>query len=200
MFVKYWMNQDFPSIRINSTVQEALSVMRKYKVDYCVTTDEAGKFQGFVYKSNLADSELDSSVFDHVVFPDFYAYEDSYIEEAALTFRESHEACLAVVDRDLNVKGIITLSEILEAFVAITAMDEPGTRVLMKLEDKPGQLKEIFDVLAQNKMNVLSVNTIKEDGFRRVSIKVDTCEPEELAKTLKIFGIEYDRITREEGF
>ncbi|MFN4190247.1 MAG: CBS domain-containing protein [Pseudothermotoga sp.] len=200
MFARNWMNTDFPKVSVSATVQEVLSVMRKYRVDYCVVTDEENKFEGLIYKNSLANLQFDSTVGDYVIFPDFYVFEDSYIEEAALTFRESQEACLAVVDNDLTVKGVITLTEILEAFVAITAMDEPGSRILLKLEDKPGQLKNIFDVLAQNKMNVLAVNTVKDNTYRRVSIKVDILDPEEVAKVLDVYGIKYDKIAKEEGF
>jgi len=200
MFAANWMNTDFPKVRVSATVQETLSTMRKYRVDYCVVTDEEDKFEGLVYKNSLANLQLESTIGDYVVFPDFYVFEDSYIEEAALTFRESQEASLAVVDKDLNVKGVITLTEILEAFVAITAMDEPGSRILLKLEDKPGQLKRIFDVLAQNKMNVLAVNTVKDDKCRRVSIKVDLLDTQEVAKVLDAYGVKYDKIAREEGF
>lgn len=200
MFARNWMNTDFPQVKVSATVQEVLSVMRKYRVDYCIVTDEENKFEGLVYKNNLANLQFDSTIGDYVIFPDFYVFEDSYIEEAALTFRESQEACLAVVDSNLVVKGVITLTEILEAFVAITAMDEPGSRILLKLEDKPGQLKRVFDVLAQNKMNVLAVNTVKEDNYRRVSIKVDVLDPEEVAKVLEIYNIKYDKIAKEEGF
>ncbi|WP_041081100.1 CBS domain-containing protein [Thermotoga profunda] len=200
MFARNWINTDFPQAKVSATVQEVLSTMRKYRVDYCIVTDEENKFEGLVYKNSLANLQLDSTIGDYVIFPDFYVFEDSYIEEAALTFRESQEACLAVVDSNLVVKGVITLTEILEAFVAITAMDEPGSRILLKLEDKPGQLKRVFDVLAQNKMNVLAVNTVKEDNYRRVSIKVDVLDPEEVAKVLEIYDIKYDKIAKEEGF
>ncbi|AJC73770.1 signal transduction protein [Pseudothermotoga hypogea DSM 11164 = NBRC 106472] len=200
MFVKNWMNTDFPLISVRSTVQEALSQMRKYKTDYCVTVDEEGKFTGFVYKNNIANAELESKVEDYVVFPDFFTHEDSYIEEAALTFRESQERCLAVVDFDMKVTGVITLTEVLEAFVAITAMDEPGVRVLLELEDRPGELKKVFDVFALNSINVLAVNTVKRDGSRSVSVKLDAHEPKQIERLLKEHGIQFLKIAKEEGF
>ncbi len=174
--------------------------MRKYKTDYCVTVDEEGKFTGFVYKNNIANAELESKVEDYVVFPDFFTHEDSYIEEAALTFRESQERCLAVVDFDMKVTGVITLTEVLEAFVAITAMDEPGVRVLLELEDRPGELKKVFDVFALNSINVLAVNTVKRDGSRSVSVKLDAHEPKQIERLLKEHGIQFLKIAKEEGF
>lgn len=200
LFVKNWMNNDFPSISIKASVQEALSQMRRYKTDYCVTIDEEGRFAGLVYKNSIANADLENSVEDYVSFPDFYVHEESYIEEAALTFRESHESCLAVVDDEMRVKGVVTLTEVLEAFVAITAMDEPGVRVLMILQDKPGELKKVLDVFAMNGVNVLAVNTARRDGFRSLSIKVDASEPKQIEKLLKEHGIEFTKLVKEEGF
>jgi acetoin utilization protein AcuB len=200
LFVKHWMNTDFPLISVKATVHEALNQMRKYRTDYCVTVDEEGKFTGFVYKNGIANVDFESKVEDYVVFPDFFTYEDSYIEEAALTFRESQERCLAVVDLDMKVKGVITLTEVLEAFVAITAMDEPGIRILLLLQDKPGELKKVLDVFALNNINVLAVNTIKRDGSRSVSIKLDANEPKQIERLLKEHGIQFLKIVKEEGF
>jgi acetoin utilization protein AcuB len=200
LFVKHWMNTDFPLISVKATVHEALNQMRKYRTDYCVTVDEEGKFTGFVYKNSIANVDFESKVEDYVVFPDFFTYEDSYIEEAALTFRESQERCLAVVDLDMKVKGVITLTEVLEAFVAITAMDEPGIRILLMLQDKPGELKKVLDVFALNNINVLAVNTIKRDGSRSVSIKLDANEPKQIERLLKEHGIQFLKIVKEEGF
>jgi acetoin utilization protein AcuB len=194
------MNTDFPLISVKATVHEALNQMRKYRTDYCVTVDEEGKFTGFVYKNSIANVDFESKVEDYVVFPDFFTYEDSYIEEAALTFRESQERCLAVVDLDMKVKGVITLTEVLEAFVAITAMDEPGIRILLLLQDKPGELKKVLDVFALNNINVLAVNTIKRDGSRSVSIKLDANEPKQIERLLKEHGIQFLKIVKEEGF
>jgi acetoin utilization protein AcuB len=194
------MNTDFPLISVKATVHEALNQMRKYRTDYCVTVDEERKFTGFVYKNSIANVDFESKVEDYVVFPDFFTYEDSYIEEAALTFRESQERCLAVVDLDMKVKGVITLTEVLEAFVAITAMDEPGIRILLLLQDKPGELKKVLDVFALNNINVLAVNTIKRDGSRSVSIKLDANEPKQIERLLKEHGIQFLKIVKEEGF
>ncbi len=200
MLAKYWMNPDFPYVKLGTTVQEALSVMRKSRTPYCVLVDESMVFQGFIYRNNLAEVQMEASVDDYVTFPDYYVYEDSYIEEVALTFRESQETCLAVVDKNLVMKGVLTLAEILDAFVAMTAMDEPGTRILLKLEDKPGELKKVFDVLALNKMNVLAVNTVRGNGYRKVSIKVDTPNPKDVEKVLQTFGVNFDLLAKEEGF
>lgn len=200
MLVENWVNKDYPCINSTDDVKTVLNEMRKHRSNYALVKDNSGKFAGFVYKGTIANLRLDEGISEFVVFPDFYVHLNSHVEEAALTFLETHEPCLAVVTENLDIVGIITLQEILEAFIELTAMDEAGTRIFLKLPDIPGQLKGLIDILAASKMNILSITTLKEDGYRKISVKVDVTDTEEIAKILRANEITYDHIAREEGF
>jgi len=80
-------------------------------------------------------------------------------------------------------------------------MDEPGSKISLLLPDVPGSLKKVVNVLADNNMNILSVITIKEgENKRRVVIKVDSKNAEDVAKILEMYEIPYDYVVEEEGF
>ncbi|SHH16143.1 CBS domain-containing protein [Thermosipho atlanticus] len=200
MNVKKWVITYFPTIKVNQNVGEALRKMREYACDYCIVLDENDKFEGVLYKSSIRDSELEESVNNYVTFPDFYVVEDSNVEEAALMLIENRDQILPVVNNNAEVIGILTVQEVLEAFTELSAMDEPGTRIILELPDKPGELKRVIDVLANNKMNILSILTLKDDGKRQVSIKVQCDDPETIANLLEIYEIHYTSIIEEEGF
>ncbi len=74
---------------------------------------------------------------------------DAYLEEAALLMREHNIGALPVVENDKLV-GIITESNIFDAFIEIMGLDEPGTRLNLKVEDKPGTLAKIVDTIYKN--------------------------------------------------
>ncbi|MBO8139707.1 MAG: CBS domain-containing protein [Thermosipho sp. (in: Bacteria)] len=200
MNVKKWVISHFPTIRKSQTVGEALRKMREYACDYCIVLDENDKFEGVLYKSSIRESELDALVDEYVTFPDFYVVEDSNVEEAALMLIENRDQILPVVNNNAEVIGVLTVQEVLEAFTELSAMDEPGTRIILELPDKPGELKRVIDVLANNKMNILSILTLKDDGKRQVSIKVQCEDPETIANLLEIYEINYISIIEEEGF
>ncbi|MDK2885647.1 MAG: acetoin utilization protein AcuB [Thermosipho sp. (in: thermotogales)] len=200
MNVKKWVISHFPTIKKSQTVGDALRKMREYACDYCIVLDENDKFEGVLYKSSIRDSELDTLVDEFVTFPDFYVVEDSNVEEAALMLIENRDQILPVVNNNAEVIGILTVQEVLEAFTELSAMDEPGTRIILELPDKPGELKRVIDVLANNKMNILSILTLKEDGTRQVSIKVQCEDSETIANLLEIYEINYISIIEEEGF
>jgi len=174
--------------------------MRKYACDYCIVVDEDGKFEGLLHKSIIKEVEMDEKVADHVVFPDFYVVEDSTIEEAAMMLIENKETILPVVNSNSEVIGVLTIQEVLEAMTEIAAMDEPGIRINLTLPDRPGELKKVIDVLASNKINILSILTLKDNNNRLVSIKVDSRDAESVAGILEVYEISYESIVEEEGF
>ncbi|MBT1247537.1 MULTISPECIES: CBS domain-containing protein [unclassified Thermosipho (in: thermotogales)] len=200
MNVKKWLLTHFPSLKKNETIGNALRKMRDFSCDYCIVLDENEKFEGVVYKSSIRDSELDEPLDMYITFPDFYVVEDSNVEEAALMLIENKDQILPIVNNNAEVIGVLTVQEVLEAFTELSAMDEQGTRIVLELEDKPGELKRVIDVLANNKMNILSILTLKENNKRQVSIKIQCEDPETVANLLEIYKIKYLSIIEEEGF
>lgn len=195
-----WVNTFFPKVKNSSPISEALHEMRKYSTDYCVVIDEDGKFDGLIHKSIIKEVEMEEKVKEYAVFPDFYIVEDSTIEEAAMMLIENKETILPVVNSNGEVIGTLSIQEVLEAMTEIAAMDEHGIRINLTLQDKPGELRKVIDVLANNKINILSILTLKDDGSRLVSIKVDSKDAESVAGILEVYEIPYESIIEEEGF
>ncbi|ABR31153.1 signal transduction protein [Thermosipho melanesiensis] len=200
MNVKKWILTHFPTLKRENTVGDALRKMREFSCDYSIVLDENDKFEGVIYKSSIRDSQFDEKIEMYVTFPDFYVVEDSNVEEAALMLIENKDQILPVVNNNAEVIGVLTVQEVLEAFTELSAMDERGTRIILELEDKPGELKKMIDVLANNKMNILSILTLKENNKRQVSIKIQCDDPETVANLLEIYNIKYLSIIEEEGF
>jgi acetoin utilization protein AcuB len=71
---------------------------------------------------------------------------DAYVEEAALLMREQSIGALPVVE-DGRLVGIITESDIFDAFIEIMGLSEPGTRLNLEAEDRPGELAKIVSVI-----------------------------------------------------
>jgi len=195
-----WVNTFFPKVKNTQSISDALHEMRKYSCDYCIVVDEDGKFDGLIHKSVIKEVEMDEQVGKYVIFPDFYIVEDSTIEESAMMLIENKETVLPVVNSNSEVIGVLTIQEALEAMTEMSAMDEHGIRINLTLQDKPGELKKVIDVLANNRINILSILTLKDDNNRLVSIKVDSKDAESVASILEVYEIPYESIVEEEGF
>ncbi len=201
MRVENWMTKSAPTIKTGSTVKDALKVMDTYGFPGIIVVNENGEFSGIVKKRDIFDKSADETIDDFLILPELYIGPEDHIEEAFLVFMEHNEDFIPVVDDDLKVQGIITLQDILESMIEITAMDEPGTRISLVLPDVPGALRKIVDALAENRINILSLLTFREsEDKRRVVIRIDSMDSEAVAGLLRDYGIEYDEIIKEEGF
>ena len=115
---------------------------------------------------------------------------------------ESHDYVLPVVNDDFVVVGAIGVFEILEGLMEFTAMDRPGARISIILEDKPGALREVVDFLAEKEVNILSIitSTAESKEFKRVVIRTDESDISLIADILGEKGISFESISEEEGF
>lgn len=80
------------------------------------------------------------------------------IEEAALIMREKKIGCLPVVD-DGRLVGILTETDILDAFIEAMGVNGPGYRVEIALPNRPGMLYEVTRLLNDFNANIVSVAT-----------------------------------------
>jgi len=201
MRVRNWMTKSAPVIRKDSNVREALKVMDLYGMKELAVVDEEGRYMGILNKEDIIKQNPERDIEDFVIFRELYLHPGDTIEDAFLAFMEASEEFIPVVDDNLEVVGIITLQDVLESMIEITAMDEPGCRLSLVLEDKPGKLFDIVKVLSENFLNILSLLTYREgEGKRRVVIRVDALDCDDVKEALEEAGIEYDSIIREEGF
>ncbi|MBP2674595.1 MAG: histidine kinase [Deltaproteobacteria bacterium] len=84
------------------------------------------------------------------------------IEEAALIIREKKIGCLPVVDNGKLV-GIITETDIIDAFIEGMGVNGPGYRVELVLPNLPGKLLELLKLLKDFDANVVSLATAPYD-------------------------------------
>ena len=201
MNIKKWDTHDFPVVEETATVGECLHRMEQYQTSECVVKDSEGHLKGVVNKEELIDLEMDSPISVRISLPEFFIHENDSITHALLLFLEHQEPYLPVVDEDLKVVGAVSLHDFLEALMETLAMDVPGIRFSVILEDKPGELKKVVDALFNSKINILSILTAREvDGRREVFVKVDTEDEKLLRELLKVVGVEIESMEREEGF
>lgn len=83
---------------------------------------------------------------------------DAPIEQAALLMREHKIGGLPVVE-DGRLVGIITETDIFDAFVDLLGMRKPGVRIEVDCADRPGVLARIASIIASHGLNIHSVVT-----------------------------------------
>ncbi|WP_245527279.1 CBS and ACT domain-containing protein [Mobiluncus holmesii] len=116
---------------------------------------------------------------------------DAMLEEAAILMRDTKVEILPVLDEG-KVVGVITESDVLDAFIDINGAREPGTRLVIEADDQPGVMSRLAGVTEELETNIthiavyrtgmessfvlLGVNTVNtadlEDAFTKAGFQV----------------------------
>ncbi len=113
------------------------------------------------------------------------------IEEAALIMREKRIGCLPVIEEGKLV-GILTETDILDAFIEAMGVSGPGYRMELVLANKPGMLYEVLKLMKDFDANVVSVATASHDeqGKKILILRIETKNYKLLKAALKKGGYE----------
>ena len=79
------------------------------------------------------------------------------IQDALLLIQNSKVGALPVVDDNKRLTGIISVRDLLRAFINVLGIGEPGTLLCILVEEKIGQLKRIVDAITEENISFGSV-------------------------------------------
>ncbi len=113
------------------------------------------------------------------------------IEEAALIIREKKIGCLPVVDNGRLV-GILTETDIIDAFIAGMGVNGPGYRIELALPNRPGKLLELLKLFKDFDANIVSVATAPHEDPAKINniIRFETRSYKVLKAAIKKAGFD----------
>jgi acetoin utilization protein AcuB len=79
------------------------------------------------------------------------------IQDALLMIQDAKVGALPVVDEESRLTGIISVRDLLRAFINVLGIGEPGTLLCIIVEEKVGQLKKIVDAITEENISFGSV-------------------------------------------
>jgi acetoin utilization protein AcuB len=111
---------------------------------------------------------------------------DTLIEEAVRLMQEHKIGCLPVVEGG-KLYGIFTETDALAHLVDVFGLKEKGTRLTIALEDKPGTMLGILEIMKKHNVNIISVVTpsFMVEGKRIAAIRIRTEDYQNIVKDLE---------------
>jgi len=214
------MTKDPITITPDTTIAEALELMRRSSIRRLPVMDK-GKLVGIVTDRDLSEVSpspaTSLSVFEinyllakmkvGDVIPKKQTVitipPDALLEEAALLMREHKIGALPVCE-DGKLVGIITETNIFDAFLDLLGVRDPGTRITIEADDKPGVLADVTEVIRDYGANISRVAVFRGESEDKnkalVVIRLLTEDGNPIANVLKAHGyniisvINYDDI------
>jgi len=188
MLVGERMSHPVITIPVDMPVTEALAMFKRERIRRAPVVKD-GKMVGIVSDKDLLNASPSPatslsiwemnyllnkiSVADVMTKKVLTISEDTPIEEAARIMADSKVGGLPVM-RDDHVVGIITETDLFKVFLELMGAREKGVRVTALLHDKPGQLAQITEAIANAGGNFIAFGQfIGEDPTNRlVTFKV----------------------------
>lgn len=196
MIVRHWMTTSVVTIHKEASIQEALSIMKQGSIRHLPVVDAEQQLVGWVTDADLRGVLIASmleelSLEDVMVRKPHKAVPDMPLEEAARLILSKKIGGLPVVENGWLV-GVITVVDILSAFITVLGMLDSSSRVDVKVSSSASPLDEITRLVQQKKGEVISICHLSSvEGLERVySLRLKKCDLKPIVDELKNHGFE----------
>ncbi|MEA3427751.1 MAG: CBS and ACT domain-containing protein [Thermodesulfobacteriota bacterium] len=223
MLVKNWMSKTVITADADDSIHDAMKLLKTHKIRMLpvikksklvgVITDRDIKRASASDATTLSVHELNyilSKVKVKEIMPDrlITVPFDYTVEETAAVLLENRISGVPVVDHDGRIVGTITQTDLFKVLISLTGVGDRGVQFALQLKDRPGSIKEVSDIIREDKgriVSILSSNERVPEGYRNVYIRmygVDRSKLPQLIEDLKekailIYMVDHDANTRE---
>ena len=113
--------------------------------------------------------------------------------------RENKISSLAV-EKDSKLVGIITESDIFDAFIDLLGFRDVGSRITVQAEDAPGALADIAEIFKDLDSNITHIAAYRgSGGYSDLVIRTSAINTDTLEKRLSEHGYKIENVIRNEG-
>ena len=174
MFVSRSMTRKVITVDPDKTVFEAQELMANNHIRHLPVIDQGQKLIGIVTDRDIRSAlpynfikdscspeqreEICSLTVKDIMTDDPITVSPTYtIQDALLMIQKSKVGALPVVEDDGKLSGILSVRDLLRAFINVLGIGEPGTLLCILVDEKVGQLKKIVDAITEENISFGSV-------------------------------------------
>ncbi len=200
MLVKDWMTENVVTVDIDESMEDAIKLLKENNIRMLPVLKK-GRLAGIVTDRDLKRAQAsDATTLDihellyllskikvgHVmskkpltVPPDFT------IEETADLLLQHKISGAPVVDAQGEIVGVITKNDLFRALISLSGFGKKGVQFAFLLEDRPGSIKEVADIIrtfGARMVSILSTYENAAEGYRKVFIRIYDIDRGEIGK------------------
>lgn len=202
MLVKYWMNKDVVTIDVSDSMHQAINIMKQHQVAILPVTKK-GKLAGVLTDRDIKRaSASDATSLDvheliyllsQIKVGDIMTKNpvtvplDYTIEETAAVLLRNKISGVPVMDGD-KIVGIITQLDMFRALISLSGLEKRGVQFAFRIEDRPGSIKEVTDIIRNYGGRLVSILTSYErapQGMRHLYVRAYDVNREAMPKLIE---------------
>jgi acetoin utilization protein AcuB len=196
MLIKDWMTREPITITDETSMIKAIHIMKQHRFRRLPVLHQ-GRLVGLITDRDLKEASpskattldvhelyyllAELQVKEIMTRNPLSVLQEDTVEHAAQLMLENTISGLPVLDANGELVGIITQSDVFRAFMHITGIRQGGVQFALRLEDRPGLIKEVVDLLRERGARFVSLLTsyaTAKEGYRDVYIRVKNLPPE----------------------
>ena len=203
MLVENWMNRNVVTVDAEDSMLDAMKLLKEKNIRRLPVLRK-GKLVGIITDRDLKKASPSEATtleahellyltakitVKEIMTPNPVTVPFNYtVEEAAAILLDRKISGLPVVDKDGNVVGTITQTDIFRVLISVTGFGKEAIQFAFSLEDRPGSIKEVADIIRKYKGRMASILSSFEgapEGFRTVYIRAFDLDRERLSDLKK---------------
>lgn len=187
MFIDKSMTREVITIHPEATIIEANEIMEKNRVHQLPVVDAENTLVGIVTDRDIRSALPSDFLYDEealkaqeraaaikvkdVMATNVYTVSPANtLEDALILMEQKPVGAFPVIDENRRVIGIISVRDLMRAFINVLGIHEPGTLLCILAEDKIGTMKRIVDAISEERIPFGSILVARhwEKGKRMV--------------------------------
>ena len=206
MLVKKWMSKKVVTVDENEAMSNATKLMKENSIRMLPVLKK-NKLTGVItYRDLKRASASDATTLD--VHELLYLLSnikvksimtknpitvspDLTVEETAEILLENKISGAPVVDDKGQVVGVITQVDIFKVLISLTGVGKRGIQFAFQVEDRPGSIRDIADVIRDYGGRMASILSSYDDvpgGYRKIYIRMYDIDRQKLQSLMDAFG------------
>jgi acetoin utilization protein AcuB len=198
MIVKKWMIREVITVSPQDTLEHIRQIFKKHKF-WRLPVLENNRLVGIISErslrsysvrdngSNAEQKNLKLKAGDIMTSPVITISMYDTIEKAALLMQENKIGGLPVIDAG-HLVGIITEHDVFDALIEVTGAKWGVPRLTLVIDDRPGSVKEVADIIRKYPAKILSFLITKYQmpaDKRELIMRVDSDKLNEIIRELE---------------
>ena len=190
MLVKDWMSRPAITIDEDASMQDVMGLLKRHGIRR-LPVMKKGKLTGIITDRDLKSaSASDATTLEihellyllakikvkNIMTKDPITVPVDYtVEETAELLLRHKISGVPVLDKERELAGVITQTDLLRVMVSLTGVGKKGIQFGFKLEDRPGSIKEVADVIREHGGRMVSILTAYDEapeGYRWAYIRM----------------------------
>jgi acetoin utilization protein AcuB len=190
MLVKNWMSKPVITIDVDASMNDAIKLLKNHNIKM-LPVMEKGKLVGIVTDRDIkraSASDATSLEIHELLYliskikireimtqNPITVPHDYTVEETAEILLKHNISGVPVIDQYRDVVGTITQNDIFRILISLTGAEKRGIQFGVEVEDRPGSIKEVTDIIREYGGRMASILTsydLAPEGYRRVYIRM----------------------------